>query len=208
MLYEENILVLLTYLHQNTATLFKPRGLFQVEITCQKQAPNCTINNIKMQEALTVGGGTPPPLPHPPPPLARSARSQVIFYRPLKLNPGYATAYEALTGSSVISLITPGDLLLRNCVNEALRSGSLRLPLKSNNPVKKPSDKILSQSHGQFDPFLAAVEGRVNACMGYKDAPTIPANDRIQFAPRRKHPATRYNYITHPSCQIPSINTA
>ena len=75
------ILVLLTYLHQNTATLFKPGGLFQVDKTCQKHAPNCTINNIKMQKALTVGGGHP--LPTPPPPLARSAPSQVIFTAPL-----------------------------------------------------------------------------------------------------------------------------
>ena len=76
---------LLTYLHQNTATLFKPRGLFQVEITCQKHAPNCTINNIKMQRAITVGWGHPD---HPPPPFSRSlhslelgrfAPSQVIF---------------------------------------------------------------------------------------------------------------------------------
>ena len=40
-----------------------------------------------MQKALTVGGGIPPP------PLARSAPSHVIFTAPppLKLNPGYAT---------------------------------------------------------------------------------------------------------------------
>ena len=55
---------MLTYLHQNTATLFKPGGLFQVDNTCQKHAPNCTINNIKMQKALTVGGGTLPPFVH------------------------------------------------------------------------------------------------------------------------------------------------
>ena len=61
-------------------------------------APNCTINNIKMQKALTVGGGTP--LSHTLPPcslrslgLGRFAPSQVIFTTPpLKLNPGYATS--------------------------------------------------------------------------------------------------------------------
>ena len=79
---------MLTYLHQNTATLFKPGGLFQVDKTCQKHAPNCTINNIKMQKALTVGGGGAPPSHTLPPParsLGRFAPSQVIFYRPPKI---------------------------------------------------------------------------------------------------------------------------
>ena len=83
------ILVLLTYLHQNTATLFKPGGLFQVDKTCQKHAPNCTINNIKMQKALTVGGWTPPSHTLPPPPpslgLGRFAPSQAIFTDPPKI---------------------------------------------------------------------------------------------------------------------------
>ena len=79
---------MLTYLHQTTATLFKPGGLFQVDKTCQTHAPNCTINNIKMQKALTVGT---------PPPLARSGSVASLPRRlflpppPLKLNPGYAT---------------------------------------------------------------------------------------------------------------------
>ena len=101
-LYEENILVLLTHLHQNTATLFKPGGLFQVEITCQKQAPNCTINNIKMQKALTVGGGTPS---HPPPSLAPLAG---YFYRPPKikswLRHWFKHAYLVSCRSKIISI--------------------------------------------------------------------------------------------------------
>ena len=43
-------------------------------------APNCTINNMKMQTALTVGGGTQP-TPSPPP-LARSLAR--YFPPPLK----------------------------------------------------------------------------------------------------------------------------
>ena len=54
-------------------------------------APNCTINNMKMQKALTLWEGGHPPRTHPPP---HSAPSHVIFTAPppLKLNPGYATA--------------------------------------------------------------------------------------------------------------------
>ena len=65
---------------KHLTSLFKPGGQFQVEITCQKHAPNCTINNIKMQKA-----------PTPPPPRSLPRR---LFLRPLlKLNPGYATGF-------------------------------------------------------------------------------------------------------------------
>ena len=69
-------------------------------------APNCTINNIKMQKALIVGGT--PPSHTLPPSLAPLARARSLcslahyFYRPpppLKLNPGYATGAEELTTS-------------------------------------------------------------------------------------------------------------
>ena len=53
-----------------------------------------------MQKALTVGGG------HPPPPLARSARSGLVASLPrtLKLNPGYAT--EHVTSACLLSIPT------------------------------------------------------------------------------------------------------
>ena len=93
------ILVLLTYLHQNTATLFKPGGLFQVDKTCQKHAPNCTINNCtsKCKKLSLWGGGHPPPTPRSLRSLGlgRFAPSQVIFTAPLQLNPRYATATTA-----------------------------------------------------------------------------------------------------------------
>ena len=56
-----------------------------------------------MQKALNVGGGTP--LSHTLPP--RSLRSLAdYFYRPLKLNPGYATVYSAVfTGAFSYSAV-------------------------------------------------------------------------------------------------------
>ena len=100
-IYLNNILVLLTYLHQNTATLFKPglEDCFKSKLHAKNMHQTAPLTTSKCKKLSLWEGGHP--LTHPPP-LARSARSgtvaslprRLFFTAPLKLNPGYATGSE------------------------------------------------------------------------------------------------------------------